>query len=148
MYLKSLFLWGVGGWGVRVFLFPRQGSLVSKMLHAAKGLTFACSCPSSHTEVTTTYLSLILNTGGSSQQKRHIVYCVLSEFDLENVTTKSGCHGREAISYCLTVQSVKLGVGKSPLQHLVTLPSCRTTSAAQIQGGSPLPKALPKIKSL
>ena len=111
----------------KVFLFPTQGSLISHMLHDVKALTFTCSCLSSHPEVTTTYLLPTLSPRGVSQQKCHIVYCALSEFDLENVTAKSICHGREANSYWLTVQPVKHGVGKTPSQHLVTVPSCRTT---------------------
>lgn len=92
LYLKSLSLG-------KVFLFPTQGSLISHMLHDVKALTFTCSCLSSHPEVTTTYLLPTLSPRGVSQQKCHIVYCALSEFDLENVTAKSICHGREANSY-------------------------------------------------
>lgn len=83
----------------KVFLFPTQGSLNSHMLRDVKALTFTCSCLSSHPEVTTTYLLPTLSPRGVSQQKCHIVHCALSEFDLENVTAKSICHGREANSY-------------------------------------------------
>lgn len=50
----------------KVFLFPRQGSLISHMLHDVKALTFTCSCLSTHPEVTTTYLLPTLNPGGMS----------------------------------------------------------------------------------
>lgn len=52
----------------KVFLFPRQGSLISHLLHDVKALTFTCSCLSSHPEVPATYLLLLptLNQGGVS----------------------------------------------------------------------------------
>lgn len=50
----------------KVFLFPRQRSLISHMFRDVEALTFTCSCLSTHPEVTTTYLLPTLNPGGVS----------------------------------------------------------------------------------
>lgn len=84
--------------------------LPQRVWHLPIAVHHSTSSPSSHPEVTTTYLPPILNPGGLSHQKCHILCCVSSEFDLENVTAKRSWRGREPICYCLTVQSEKPGV--------------------------------------
>ena len=70
-------------------------------------------------------------------------------FDPEIVTAKNSCHGREPISYCLTIYSQKK-LGRAGLYHNILSPSAfvRSTPATQIQGGPPLPEAPQKIESL